>query len=1390
MHVKRHLQAVGLWSLLWAIFFSTLLLGIKRLPNSDLSGQFHTFALFQAREMWSGHLPLWSPGSYAGVPFAADPQAAVFYPLRWLTILIGGRNLPYYLLQLEGLLHIWLAGVFTYALAYAMTRSRWAALLAAVSFALGGYLISYPLLQLALLETITWLPLVLLLLHRATANSTRPLRYLLAAGSVLGFSFLAGHPQTFLQASYLAAAYYLFRTLYKRWHWKWIVGGGTAVAAAALGVAAVAWLPTLHYLTYTTRSDVTYEFIAKGFSLLDYMQMLTPGTLTFWVPMYTGLAAVALALIACWGRHETTRETHAEILFWGGTAVLAAWLSLGDKGVLFALFYRLAPGFSLFRQQERWVNGVSLSMSLLAAQGLALWLRSSGQTQRRWVYQLTAVIGSGLLLSALILWFAQSFITAHWTDIILRQIVLTAMLCAVLWLVRKSRVWLLALLLLLVSDLFLAGQGPLDLQPDSASIFWPQPAWLSLLNTSTDTMLSSSPARVDAANLFHANLGEVYGLEDIRGISPLKPQVLADLEQLPAPRRWQLLNVTHVLSATPMAEPGLVEVGRIDSSLLPGESFTGIVYQNTTALPRAWMVYEPLLVPDATAAREKLNDPTFDPAHQVLLTTPPPATTAPTTAPQVQVERKAANALTITVTTETAGLLVISEWDYPGWLAVVDGVSIPLLSANYAFQAVPLQAGTHHVSLRFMPWDVPMGVGITAVSLLLIFLLGWRWQPVLAYHGTAQRRRTRKPLPPLVMPALSAKQWRFLIIAIVWLGFGLRLFHLGAQELRGDEAFSYLFAHQPAAQIIGALVREGDPHSPLHYLLLHGWMNLAGDSEFAMRYLSLIPGVLVLPLLVLLGQQIGGRRLGVGVGVSTAVSQSLVWISQDVRNQYTLAIFFTVLGTWLLLRLTDPQRAGPAQRHFLWIGYAFTAALAVYSYYYALFALGAHGLYLLTTSTRRRWLGVWLGSGAVAGLLFLPWLLAMWPQLMAAGQLNDPAYPELTRYLTAIGAELTAGSTLGSSIGRWLFLGTLMLCLMGLYRLWQRQQAWSWLLLGWLGSAVLFIYLVQFRRATFNTFYITVASPAWWLLVLIGIQSLWQRDRRGQYIAVSAFLLLVGANIYSLQQMYFVRDLGRDIGYREMVAHIAAAQEPGDVFLAHFPDPALRYYLRNLDLPYQMLPDKPDATAAATETALTTLTNQYQRIWFVPYTGWDRENIVPLWLQYHTLTAQQSSQYKLTLQAFRPFADADAVLTPIHAALAGDSMTLDGVFVTVNGRMADTLPSNTPLPLAINDTLAVTLVWQAVQPISDNYAVFVHILAADGSLLAQHDGIPVWGTRPTTTWQPGDRIFDTHEFTLPVDVPTAGGRIVVGLYQTETVTRLPFADGQDVLPLTAVSREP
>ncbi|MCP4426927.1 MAG: YfhO family protein [Chloroflexi bacterium] len=1375
MKIRKHWQFLTLWTLLCGLFFASFLLRQEHFSGGDATGQFYAFARFQAREMAQGRLPLWSPGSYAGFPFAADTQATVFYPLRWLTILFSlPWDFPYYALELETIVHVWLMGAFTYALGYALTQDRWAGLVGAVTFALGGFIVSYPISQLAILETYTWLPLVLLLL-RVGVGRKPPLRWLMAAGLALAMSGLAGHPQSFLHVSYVAAAYYLFLAIRARWRWQWALGLGAMMAATTVGIMTVAWLPALRFLAFTVRSDVSYKFVSTGMDLMAYLQTLVPGSLGLASASYGGITAVLLAVLAWLGRKQSQRW--AEITFWGATAVLALWLSLGDDGILFELAYRILPGFSLFRQQERLIAIFNFSLAMLAVQGMAFGRRGDAARDGL-VSKATFWVFVGLGVTAVMLLAAEGVAFEGWRATWGWQWILALSSLFLLQFWPRKNWAALAIILLLVADLYRPALTAIERKPEPPPVYTP-PAWAAVLQT-------ESPQRLDSDNRAFANLGELYNVEDIRGISPLKPQAMADFEELPLTRRWRLLNVTHVLADSP---PKGIET---TPTAVP------ILHQFDNALPRAWMSYQPIAAPDAAAALEQLKTPDFDPATTVILHPPLPDLSqiaVPAQPPQVEIRRRQANALIVKATTETPGLLVVSEWFYPGWRATVDGEPVPIYPADYALQTIWLSPGAHTIELRFIPPDVIVGGVVSLLTLLAAGIVVWQWRPVTAISDWRLEIRDWK-LPIFnLQPRISNLKGRWVILLIVALGFGLRIFLLGNQELRGDEAFSYLFALQPAAEITQDLLNEGDPHSPFHYLLLHGWMRLAGDSEFAMRFISLVPGVLLIPLLYRLGRLMSRERAtAVLAAAFAAISPSLIWLSQDVRSQYTLAMFFNALATAILIQISAlPRGQDVGRRHKSgratvvrwWILYIIAADLSVYSHYYGVFALLAHGLYLLLS--RRQLLWQWALSGVTAVSLFALWLIPQWPQIVSAGHVGTPSRAKLARHLAEMGVELTIGPALGGWLVRWLFLGAAGLTIVGARSLIKRRPGWAGMLIGWLGSAMLGIFLVRFNRTMFNNYYISAATPAWLLLVAAGIIALWRRGRWFRTTAVSSAALLVIASAMSLNQYYFNPDDSRTIGYRKIAAHIAAQAGPNEMFIAHFPDPSLDYYLKDVSIPRVMQPAKNGLPAAETEQALIQLAADYDRLWLVPAhkSVWDREDTVPRWLDYHTLREQQLWYDRLELVAYRPLHAVNALATPINLSLENGPI-LKNLFVTVAGLPAG---NERPLTLPPEAILDITLIWETEQAIPENYTVFVHLLDDGGFLHAQHDGVPAQGSRPTTMWVAGEQVLDKHSMTIPPDVAIENGRIVVGMYQTETLERQLFTDGRDAAAVIEVQIE-
>jgi len=92
--------------------------------------------------------------------------------------------------------------------------------------------------------------------------------------------------------------------------------------------------------------------------------------------------------------------------------------------------------------------------------------------------------------------------------------------------------------------------------------------------------------------------------------------------------------------------------------------------------------------------------------------------------------------------------------------------------------------------------------------------------------------------------------------------------------------------------------------------------------------------------------------------------------------------------------------------------------------------------------------------------------------------------------------------------------------------------------------------------------------------------------------------------------------------------------------------------------------------------------------------------------------------------------------------------------------------------LTPGSSLAVTLHWHALETPDRNYHTFVHLLDAQGNIVAQHDGRPGNGELPTLGWLPGEYLLDPHLVQVPAGLPAGAYRLGVGLYEPKTEVRL------------------
>ena len=92
------------------------------------------------------------------------------------------------------------------------------------------------------------------------------------------------------------------------------------------------------------------------------------------------------------------------------------------------------------------------------------------------------------------------------------------------------------------------------------------------------------------------------------------------------------------------------------------------------------------------------------------------------------------------------------------------------------------------------------------------------------------------------------------------------------------------------------------------------------------------------------------------------------------------------------------------------------------------------------------------------------------------------------------------------------------------------------------------------------------------------------------------------------------------------------------------------------------------------------------------------------------------------------------------------------------------------------EMLRLVLYWRALQPMSENYTVFVHVARSDGAILAQRDVQPCDGTHPTGSWVTDELVTDPYELSIPSDAPPDIYWLKVGMYSSATMQRLSVVD--------------
>ena len=375
------------------LLYYPLIFTNRVLASGDILLYFYPYRDFAAAALRNGEIPLWNPYIFMGVPFLANPQAAVLYPLHWPLIWLPVTQQIYW----SAALHTWLLGFGLYLLLRRAQLTTWASLAGALVLAGCGFyggLLGH----INQMNAAAWLPWILLIFDsQAEPAKSQNLWWNHLKSKIAWFALLvalmllAGHTQTAYINLFGVGIWLVWSAVIGLPSWR-ITGATIRLLVAnlfsplliyglgallGLLLCAAQLLPTLELnglglrsggLSYGEATSFSLRPLRLPWTLLPSYGAIDLGTIfgagySEFVG-YVGLLGLLLALIGAWRGRGPTR--HLGLFF----AALGLFLALGRWNPVYYLLYWLVPGFDLFRVPARWLMLYSFGMAVLAGVGV------------------------------------------------------------------------------------------------------------------------------------------------------------------------------------------------------------------------------------------------------------------------------------------------------------------------------------------------------------------------------------------------------------------------------------------------------------------------------------------------------------------------------------------------------------------------------------------------------------------------------------------------------------------------------------------------------------------------------------------------------------------------------------------------------------------------------------------------------------------------------------------------------------------------------------------------------------------------------------------------------------------------------------------------------------
>jgi hypothetical protein len=758
-----------------ALFFYPVLLGEGLFYFRDVSLNHYPTRAYASEQLRSGSFPLWNPYLSGGMPLAANPNNLILHPITLLFLILPLPLAFTASILLQYLLAAW--GMFRWGEEEGLGRQ--AALLAAFVFTFCGSLASCGSLQ-NLLSSWAWIPLSLFALARY--RRTRSPWALVAHVVALAVQILAGDPvaagTTVVVGALLClpAPVSTDRSVADRI--LPCLGG----ALLACGLALVGILPAREMLAVSERAggvplQDALAWSVPPFRLLElvvpslYGDPTTLQPYSYWggfvfqkgYPFLLSLYLGTIPILLCLAAFAGSRVKKALPL--GAFTLFAALASLGGSGGIYGLMYRYMPLVSSLRYPSRFMLCASLGVALLAGMGMDHLVRGwENPASRSPVARvllamalLVSVLGLGVaFFPGFILRLIQeglgipSSLGESVTGQIVSSLQLSFVRCALLaglfagLLVAVGKGWLRGawaasgILAIVAVDLLIANQrvNPVvpasfyEAHPPAADLVdrkllvervyaEPRPAGFAVLAGTNEAwwgyFWDQISCRVAACLPWKIPMAFDRST-DLLSPAPVNQlsQVADDLDARHLKRLADLASVGLIESYRDLEGTDLILVGRLTRQ-------TNVplrLYRNPNPLPRAYWVAR--AIPEKGSALESLTAEEWNPRESVILrglSAPREGGGDPGTVRWVEQKPER---LELRSEASGTGWVVITDNDFPGWMAELDGRRVPIWRANFLFRAVQVPSGDHRLVLRYVPRSWLLGSAGSFLSLVLM----------------------------------------------------------------------------------------------------------------------------------------------------------------------------------------------------------------------------------------------------------------------------------------------------------------------------------------------------------------------------------------------------------------------------------------------------------------------------------------------------------------------------------------------------------------------------------------------------------------------------------------------------------------------------------------------